>query len=64
MATSPAHRQGGDLMYCNQRLANVPAGATFRVRTRFYSGSANPTCWIRMMDLKVTEALFEIYAAA
>lgn len=64
VSTSAVHRQGGDLMYCNQRLANVPAGATFRIRTRFWSGGAVPTCWIRMMDLKVAEAVFEIYATA
>lgn len=64
VSTSLIHRPGGDLMYCNHRLAGVPAGATFRVRTRFSAGDALPKIYLRMFDLKIQEAVFETYTAA
>jgi hypothetical protein len=64
VSTSPAHRTSGDLLYCTQRLPNVPAGATFRVRTRIHCGDATPSLWIRVLDIKIQECLVETYVAA
>lgn len=63
-ASSNEHRAAGDSLYVSHRLANVAAGATFQLRTRFAVGSSNPNAWLRSFDLKVQETSFEIYTAA
>lgn len=64
IATSTAHRQGGDLLYCTDQLANVAAGATFQVRTIVAIGPTVPTVWIRLLNIKIQECLIESYVSA
>lgn len=63
-ATTPDHRPTGDVLTFNHRYGGVAAGSTFQVRLRVGVGDADPTVYVRKMDLNVVEALFETYTAA
>lgn len=64
---STVHRPGGGVLVASHRLASadvvggLSGGDTIRLKTRFRVGSATPDARLRMLDIKVTECLIEIY---
>lgn len=65
--TTPYVRSGqrysGDYLVFTHRVSNVAAGATFQLRTTFGVAGANPTVFIRSMEVDAEECMIESYAA-
>lgn len=56
-------RYSGDLMRFTHRVANLPAGATFRLRTVFSVSTADPLVWLRSLEVDAEECMIESYTA-
>jgi len=56
-------RYSGDAFVYHHRVANIPSGATFTLRTQFAVKAANPVVWIRAIDIDAEECMIESYVA-
>lgn len=56
-----AARLGGDVFSTVHRMAALPAGATFTLRTRLTVGASVPDFRLRMIDVQAAEVILEQY---
>lgn len=56
-------RWSGDVLVFTKRLSNLPPAATFQVRTVVSVGIANPSLYLRSLEIDVEECIIEYYTA-